>query len=216
MLAIGDGTYGSGRLDISWRRLRSRPADVVDFWVNKVGLPSDLILGSNSTRRASGEVALGQPRSYAEASGSEPLFLHVNEAGGLIPAQEIRKESLIPSGDTIAEIQAGRLRLNEADQARYDKLGSRALYFDIEQKPGAAVEGAVSLGWSIQLEAEFRSTQRSFRPALSGSRCGGAQYRVARFSQALTKRRKNSRNRHPDYGQQVPRHPGLAGRSEIL
>jgi hypothetical protein len=126
--------------------------DVMDFWINRVGVPSDLILpkGSRGARIASEVGYRASDQSYAGTYGNEPLFLYVEERESrVIPAQEIRPDSLLPSGDAILEMQMGRLRLNPADQSRFEDLSSGGLYVDVQQNPSATPDSPLNLGWSL-------------------------------------------------------------------
>lgn len=125
-------------------------ADVVDFWVNQVGVPGDLVLQTQA--RSSGSSRAGFRASgqhLQESYGREPLILYVDaEQNRLVPAQEIPAQKLLPPGDAIAELRVGRLRLNGEDEDRFEKFSSGGIYLDVQQRQSTA-ELAGSLAWSV-------------------------------------------------------------------
>jgi hypothetical protein len=151
------GAFGLGSLAFLLDAQQSPAAreistDVLDFWVNKVGIPADMLLPEGSRgRRGPSEAAFhGSGRSYATTYGSEPLFLYVDDKENrVVPAQDIRPEALLAAGDTVVEMQVGRLRLNKDDQARFDDFSSTGLYLDVQQKSSSAADNPLNLGWSM-------------------------------------------------------------------
>ena len=123
----------------------------MDFWVNRVGVPAELIGPVSRAGRVTGEVGMRSGESsYASAYGNEPLFLYVDDRESrLSPAQELHADSLLPSGDAILEMQIGRLRLNPSDQSRFEDLSSSGLYVDVQQKAAPAADSPMALGWSL-------------------------------------------------------------------
>jgi hypothetical protein len=130
---------------------REISTDVIDFWINKVGVPAEMILPKRAGARGTSEAGLHAPgRPYSTTYGSEPLFLYVDDKEGkVVPAQEVRPDALLPSGDAVVELQVGRLRLNKEDQSRFDEFSSSGLYLDVQQKPPAAADSHLNLGWSM-------------------------------------------------------------------
>ena len=124
--------------------------DVVDFWVNRVGVPPDLILSKDGRPgRGMGEVGVkGSDHSYAATYGSEPLFLYVDaKEGRVVPAQELPTDTLQTGGDSLLEMKVHRLRLNAEDQSRFEDLSTSGLYVDVQQKPAMSADSPMNLGW---------------------------------------------------------------------
>src|ERR1700683_189519 len=87
------------------------PADVVDFWVNKMGVPANMIIGGANV--AAGEIS----RSPSDSYGLEPqLFFLDEQKNSLVAAEELATEHLTPSGDMEVDFELGRLRLNDDDK----------------------------------------------------------------------------------------------------
>jgi hypothetical protein len=144
-------------LDAQSGKARGLAPDVLDFWVNRVGVPPNLILGDGEgARGSSGELDMKNVK-FEAGYGSEPLFLHVDEAEGrLLPAEEIPADKLLPDGDALIELKMGRMRLNSQDQVRFDKFNTTGIYLDVEQQRPPA-ESFSSLGWSM-IGAMFSKT----------------------------------------------------------
>ena len=65
------------------------PADVVDFWVRHMGVPSHMVMGSETTR---GRAAAGPETSNL---AREPLFIHYDpNEGSLMTADQILPEKM--------------------------------------------------------------------------------------------------------------------------
>jgi hypothetical protein len=124
--------------------------DVVDFWVNQVGVPADMVI-QGQTRSAGSSRAGFHPsgQGLQTSYGREPLVLYIDpDQNRLVPAQEIPAQKLLPSGDAVAELRVGRLRLNPDDDDRFQKFSAGGIYLDVQQKQSNA-ELAGSLAWSV-------------------------------------------------------------------
>jgi hypothetical protein len=134
---------------------------VADFWVQKMGLSPRQVLGGAAANRArpSGQpsgstgsrsgtelmssettgspVGLPDTASHADYGGygREPFFLYLDEdEHALIPAQDLKKETLHPSGDMAVDVAMERLRFNAADRIQFDKFSSGGIYLDVQQQ----------------------------------------------------------------------------------
>jgi hypothetical protein len=124
----------------------SAPVDnnVVNFWVRGMGVPSNSVVGGERTR--------GRQQNGPAVSnyGREPLFLHHDpKEGALLTQDQIDAEKLTASGTTSVSFQLVRMRLNDADEAKFRDYTSGGIYFDMAQStppPGvlADVEGLAS------------------------------------------------------------------------
>ena len=127
------------------------PRDVIDFWVNRVGLPADMVIGAGKRSGASTTIGFrNQPEesSFHAAYGREPLFLCVDDLENrIVPAEELPSQKLLPAGDAQVELTLQRFRLNPDDEDRLQKYKSGGVYLDLEQRPTAA-ETASALAWS--------------------------------------------------------------------
>jgi hypothetical protein len=155
LLNSSAGMLGFGQLS---QRLLAQAAgadvpiarDVVDFWVNHVGVPADMVIQGQTRSASSSRAAFRAPGQGLQASyGREPLVLYIDtEQNRLVPAQEIPAHRLLPPGDAVAELRVGRLRLNSDDENRFEKFSSGGIYLDVQQKQSTA-ELAGSLAWSV-------------------------------------------------------------------
>lgn len=83
--------------------------DVVDFWVNQVGVPAEMVIQGQIRSTASSRAGFHMSGPGLQTSyGREPLILHVDtEQNRLVPAQEIPSQKLLPPGDAVAELRVG-------------------------------------------------------------------------------------------------------------
>lgn len=145
------GALAGGLLPFAAAQAVAEPVhqDVVDFWVNRVGVPADLLLGGpERSSRPTGAIAsrTAAPNDY----GSEPLFLYLDDKENtLIPAQELQKGDLLPYGDAMVDLSVGRLRLNPADQKVFPNSTTSGIYFEIGQEAPRQSPNLASLGWSL-------------------------------------------------------------------
>jgi hypothetical protein len=152
--------------------------DVLDFWVNRVGIPASMVVPQGQARRSTSGLSEAGFRGASkpmDVYGSEPLLMYVDEAQGvLVPARELPPAALLPHGDTQAEMQVGRLRLNDDDQSHFDAFASGGLYLDVQQKPATARSAALDLGWSL-LGAMLPKKLKGLVPSHGGAGAPGAQ-----------------------------------------
>jgi hypothetical protein len=154
LLNSSAGLLGFGQLS---HRLAAQAAagdvpiarDVVDFWVNRVGVPADMVLQGQTRSAGSSRAGFRPGQRLQESYGREPLILYIDtDQNRLVPAQEIPAQKLLPPGDAVAELRVGRLRLNSEDEDRFEKFSSGGIYLDVQQKQSTA-DLAGSLAWSV-------------------------------------------------------------------
>jgi len=135
---------------------------VADFWVQRMGVSPRQVLGGSAvssrprpssqpdrgtesktgtelmSSQTTGQ-AIGLPDAAARADyggyGREPFFLYLDEdEHALIPAQDLKKEKLHPSGDMSVDVLMERLRFNAADRLQFEKFSSGGIYLDVQQQ----------------------------------------------------------------------------------
>ena len=112
------------------------PPDVVDFWVRHMGVPSHLVLGSETTR---GRAPAGPETSNL---AREPLFIHYDpDEGSLMTADQIPTSKMHPFTDAKVDFQLVRMRLNPADHHQFENYTSGAIYLDFQQGQPQSVFG---------------------------------------------------------------------------
>jgi hypothetical protein len=114
------------------------PQDVVDFWVNNMGVPSHLVLGGETTR--------GRQPAGPETSNlaREPLFLHYDpDEGAIMPADQIPTTKMHPFTDAKVDFQLVRMRLNPTDHHQFQNYTSGAIYLDFQQGQPQSIFGEV-------------------------------------------------------------------------
>jgi hypothetical protein len=111
--------------------------EVVDFWVSRMGLSPESVVGGvgrTRGRRPNGPVTDDLAR--------EPLFLHYDQdAGELMTADEVPAKELAPTGDTAIQFQLVRMRLNDADDRQFRSYTSGGIYVDFQQSAAPASSG---------------------------------------------------------------------------
>jgi hypothetical protein len=105
------------------------PPDVVDFWVEHMGVPAHMVLGGETTR---GRRAQTGPETSNLAR--EPLFLHYDpDEGSLVPADQIPSAKMHPFTDAKLDFQLVRMRLNPDDHKQFENFTSGGIYLDFQQ-----------------------------------------------------------------------------------
>ena len=102
--------------------------NVVNFWVRGMGVPSNTVVGAERTR--------GRQPSGPSVSdyGREPMFLHHDaKNGALLTPDQVTADRLPASGATGVTFQLVRMRLNEADNAKFKDYSSGGIYVDLQQ-----------------------------------------------------------------------------------
>ncbi len=111
--------------------------EVVDFWVSRMGLSPESVVGGvgrTRGRRPNGPTADDLAR--------EPLFLHYDQdAGELMTADEVPVNRLSSSGDTAIQFQMVRMRLNDSDDHQFRNYTSGGIYVDFQQSGAPASSG---------------------------------------------------------------------------
>ncbi len=93
-------------------------------------------------RRGSIELGSSQPIISGTAAsagvtgfGREPLFFYLDEdEHALVPAVEVPRQKLHPSGDTMLDLQMDRLRLSPGDAMQFRRFASGGIYLDMQQQ----------------------------------------------------------------------------------
>ncbi len=99
-------------------------ADVVDFWVHRMGLSADAVIGGSKTRgrQPAGELA------------REPLLLYYDpDDNALITADQVPLKKLAEASDTDLQFQLRRMRLNADDDKQFRNYSSGGIYVDFQQ-----------------------------------------------------------------------------------
>jgi hypothetical protein len=105
--------------------------DVVDFWVDHMGVPPNMMLGGGERTRGGRQRQSGPETSNL---AREPLFLHYDpEEGSLMPADQIPSAKMHPFTDAKLDFQLVRMRLNPADHKQFENFTSGGIYLDFQQ-----------------------------------------------------------------------------------
>jgi hypothetical protein len=149
------------------------PPDVVDFWVDHMGVPAHMVLGAETTR---GRRAQAGPETSNLAR--EPLFLHYDpDEGSLIPADQIPSQKMHPFTDAKMDFQLVRMRLNPADHQQFSNYTSGGIYLDFQQGQPQSIFGELVSLATTSFSAIFPGAKSgagaSSNGAKSGSKSGG-------------------------------------------
>ena len=149
------------------------PPDVVDFWVDHMGVPAHMVLGAETTR---GRRAQAGPETSNLAR--EPLFLHYDpDEGSLIPADQIPSAKMHPFTDAKMDFQLVRMRLNPADHQQFSNYTSGGIYLDFQQGQPQSIFGELVSLATTSFSAIFPGAKSgagaSSNGAKSGSKSGG-------------------------------------------
>jgi len=106
---------------------------VVDFWVNSMGLPANMVVGGEKTRGR-------QPSGPGgDNFGREPLFLHHDlKKGSLITTDQIDPAQMVSGADVNLSFQMVRMRLNQDDNKAFRNYQSGGIYVDLQPIPQQA------------------------------------------------------------------------------
>ncbi len=112
--------------------------NVVNFWVRGMGVPSNTVVGAERTRgRQAGGPAVSD-------YGREPMFLHHDpKEGALLTPDQITPDRLSSSPATNVTFQLVRMRLNDADNAKFKDYTSGGIYVDLQQTSASASGGVL-------------------------------------------------------------------------
>jgi len=154
------------------------PADVVNFWVDHMGVPPNMVLGGERTRG-------GRQRQTGPETSNlarEPLFLHYDpEEGSLIPADQIPSAKMHPFTDARMDFQLVRMRLNPSDHQQFSNFTSGGIYLDFQQgQPQSMFGEMVSLATT------------SFSAIFPGAKSGGGGSSASSGSKSGSKSGSNS------------------------
>jgi hypothetical protein len=147
-------------------------SDVLDFWVDHMGVPPQLILGGNKTR--------GRKPAGPETSNlaREPLFLHYDpEEGSLLPADQIPSAKMHPFTDAKMDFQLVRMRLNPADHQQFVNFTSGGIYLDFQQGQPQSVFGEMVSLATTSFSAIFpgaKSAASGSSASKSGAKSGSS------------------------------------------
>src|ERR1035437_9929141 len=143
------------------------PQDVVDFWVDHMGVPPNMLLGGETTRGR-------RPQAGPQTSNlaREPLFLHYDpEEGALMPADQIPSQKMHPFTDARMDFQFVRMLLNPADHQQFSNYTSGGIYLDFQQGQPQSVFGELISLATTSFSAIFPGP-KSGSTASSGSKSG--------------------------------------------
>jgi hypothetical protein len=144
------------------------PADVVDFWVDHMGVPANMILGGETTRGR-------RPQAGPQTSNlaREPLFLQYDpEEGSLIPADQIPSAKMHPFTDAKLDFQLVRMRLNPADHQQFLNYTSGGIYLDFQQGQPQSIFGELVSLATTSFSAIFPGAKTGSGGS-GGSKSGG-------------------------------------------
>ncbi len=177
-------------------------SNVVNFWVRGMGVPSNTVVGAERTR--------GRQPSGPSVSdyGREPMFLHHDAKNGtLLTPDQVTPDRLPASGTTGVTFQLVRMRLNDADNAKFKDYSSGGIYVDLQQTAapsGGIMQDVETLASSVfsamfhQGDAKSGSGSSSsgsstkkgkgnyFLPPQGSSAAGGAAVPLQQAKQAQT------------------------------
>jgi len=141
------------------------PPDVVDFWVDHMGVPAKMILGAEVTRGR--KVETGPQTSNL---AREPLFLLYDpDEGALIPADQIPSAKMHPFTDAKMDFQLVRMRLNPSDHQQFENYTSGGIYLDFQQGQPQSIFGEMVSLATTSFSAIFPGAKTG---AKSGSKSG--------------------------------------------
>jgi hypothetical protein len=144
------------------------PPDVVDFWVDHMGVPAHMILGAEVTRGR-------RPETGPQTSNlaREPLFIHYDpDEGSLMPADQIPSAKMHPFTDAKLDFQLVRMRLNPADHKQFENFTSGGIYLDFQQgQPQSFFGELVSLA-TTNFSAIFPGAKSGSSASKSGAKSG--------------------------------------------
>jgi hypothetical protein len=144
------------------------PPDVVDFWVDHMGVPAHMVLGAETTR---GRRAQAGPETSNLAR--EPLFLHYDpDEGSLIPADQIPSAKMHPFTDAKMDFQLVRMRLNPADHQQFSNYTSGGIYLDFQQGQPQSIFGELVSLATTSFSAIFPGAKSGAGASSSGSKSG--------------------------------------------
>ena len=144
------------------------PPDVVDFWVDHMGVPAHMVLGAETTR---GRHAQAGPETSNLAR--EPLFLHYDpDEGSLIPADQIPSAKMHPFTDAKMDFQLVRMRLNPADHQQFSNYTSGGIYLDFQQGQPQSIFGELVSLATTSFSAIFPGAKSGAGASSSGSKSG--------------------------------------------
>jgi hypothetical protein len=145
------------------------PPDVVDFWVDHMGVPAHMVLGAETTR---GRRAAAGPETSNLAR--EPLFLHYDpDEGSLMPADQIPSAKMHPFTDARMDFQLVRMRLNPADHQQFSNYTSGGIYLDFQQGQPQSVFGELVSLATTTFSAIFPGAKSGASASSSASKSGG-------------------------------------------
>jgi len=146
------------------------PQDVVDFWVDHMGVPPSMVLGGGERTRGGRQRQTGPETSNL---AREPLFLHYDpEEGSLLPADQIPSQKMHPFTDARMDFQLVRMRLNPADHQQFSNYTSGGIYLDFQQgQPQSMFGELVSLA-TTSFSAIFPGAKSGSSASSSGSKSG--------------------------------------------
>jgi hypothetical protein len=138
------------------------PADVVDFWVRDMGVPSHMVLGAQTTR---GRAPAGPQTSNL---AREPLFIHYDpDEGSLMTADQIPTTKLNSYSEAKVDFQLVRMRLNPDDHRQFENYTSGGIYLDFQQGTPQSVFGNLVSMATTTFSAIFPG------PKAGGGKSGG-------------------------------------------
>ena len=143
------------------------PSDVVNFWVDHMGVPPNMVLGGERTR--------GRRSNGPETSNlaREPLFLHYDpDEGSLMPADQIPSAKMHPFTDAKMDFQLVRMRLNPADHQQFSNYTSGGIYLDFQQGQPQSIFGELVSLATTSFSAIFPGAKSGAGASSSGSKSG--------------------------------------------
>jgi hypothetical protein len=143
------------------------PQDVVDFWVDHMGVPPNMLLGGETTRGR-------RPQAGPQTSNlaREPLFLHYDpDEGSLLPADQIPSAKMHPFTDAKLDFQLVRMRLNPEDHKQFENYTSGGIYLDFQQGQPQSFFGEMLSLATTSFSAIFPGA-KSAASGSSGSKSG--------------------------------------------
>jgi hypothetical protein len=146
------------------------PPDVVDFWVDHMGVPAHMILGAEVTRGRHDQTG---PQTSNLAR--EPLFIHYDpDEGSMMTADQIPSAKMHPFTDAKVDLQLVRMRLNPADHKQFENFTSGGIYLDVQQGQPQSFFGELVSMATTNFSAIFPGPKSPAKPGAKGGSASAA------------------------------------------
>jgi hypothetical protein len=145
------------------------PPDVVNFWVDHMGVPAHMILGAEVTR---GRQPAGPQTSNL---AREPLFIHYDpDEGSMLPADQIPSAKMHAFTDAKLDLQLVRMRLNPEDHKQFENFTSGGIYLDVQQGQPQSFFGELISMATTNFSAIFPGPKSGASGSKTGAKSGSS------------------------------------------